>query len=83
MIQGGANLDVRDNDGKNALNHAEELMLPEMCILLQNCVESREHLVEMNEARRLFDEKEARKAARRAELSDSEFDFTSDDDDDD
>ena len=82
MVEGGAKLDVTDADGKAALDYAKELKLPEMIILLNNCVVSRERRVLQEEARRIREEKEAKKAARRAELSDSEFDFTSSDEDD-
>ena len=61
----------------------ETMKMPKMCKLLQNCAKSREHRVLQMEARRLRAEKEARKAARRAEMSDSEFDFTSSDDEED
>ena len=83
MVDGGASLNHQDEDQKTAYTYAEEFKLPKMCILLKNCVASRERRVLENEARRKRLEKETAKAARRAELSDSEFDFTSSEDDDD
>ena len=83
MVEGGASLEQQDLYDKTAYDYAEELKLPEMSILLTNCVASRELRVLQDEARRLRAEKEAEKAARRAELSGSEFDFTSSEEDDD
>jgi ankyrin repeat protein len=83
MVYGGAPLNQEDHDKNTAYSLAEDLKMPKMCKLLQNCAKSREHRVLQMEARRLRAEKEARKAARRAEMSDSEFDFTSSDDEED
>ena len=68
---------------KTALDYATELLLPDMCILLKNCVLKREQRVTQIEMRRIREEKEALKAARRAEMSGSEFDFTSSEEEDD
>lgn len=83
MVDGGCDLNVTDNIEKTALDYATELLLPDMCILLNNCVLKREQRVTQIEMRRIREEKERAKAARRAEMSDSEFDFTSSEEEDD
>eukprot|EP00946_MAST-07B_sp_MAST-7B-sp1_P003995 g3995.t1 len=83
MVDGGASLEPTDIEGLTALDHARELKLPDMISVLEQSAKDRaKRLIDLDRARKLA-EKQARKAARRAELSDSEFDFTSSDDDDD
>ena len=83
MVDGGASLEPTDSEGLTALDHARELKLPDMISVLEQSAKDRaKRLIDLDRARKLA-EKQARKAARRAELSDSEFDFTSSDDDDD
>ncbi len=77
MVDGGASLEPRDNAGKTALDHAKALRLPDMCMLLEQCVLDRADKMAREEAARIAAEKAAAKAARKAALSDSEFDFTS------
>lgn len=51
MVDGGCDLNVTDNIEKTALDYATELLLPDMCILLNNCVLKREQRVTQIEMR--------------------------------
>ena len=83
MVDGGASLKPQDNEGDSAIDFAKQLKLPDMISILNQSVTDRLLRLQTLEAARVLAEKMAKKAARRAELSDSEFDFTSSEEDED
>ena len=83
MVDGGASLETCDKEGYTALDYARQLKLPDMITVLEQSVKDRAKRLGDLEAARILAEKLAKKAARRAELSDSEFDFTSSEEEDD